>query len=79
VAGRGLYESIEVARLLAVLDHGAWSLPPMVPHAPQDGLQPQAVLVCSPELHVGLRIGLLHGLHYGRELFLAPFEQRDQP
>jgi hypothetical protein len=69
VAGRGLYEGIEVALLIAMLDHGARSLPPAAPHAPQAGLQSEAVLVRSLQLHDRLRIGLLHGLYYGRELF----------
>jgi hypothetical protein len=53
-----------------MLGHGVRSLPPAAPHAPQDGLQLEAGLGRSSQLHDSLRIGLLHGLHYGRELFL---------
>jgi hypothetical protein len=63
-------EGIEVTPLVAVLDDRCRPLPATAPHAPQGGLETEAMLISSPEFDRVPRVRALHRLHYSRELCL---------
>ena len=64
-----MHEGIEIAPLIPMLHQGSWALPPRAPDAKHNGLEPDAVLVGGPQLHLLLRVGPLQGLDYGRKVF----------
>jgi hypothetical protein len=65
-----LHEGIEIAPLVAMLHRRLRALAAWAPDAAEDGFEPDAVLVGGPQLHLLLGVRLLHGVHYGREVFL---------
>jgi hypothetical protein len=69
-AGAWMHEAVELAPLVAMLHHGLGTLAARAPDAAQDGCEANTVLGGRPQRHRILRIGLLHRLHYGREVCL---------
>jgi hypothetical protein len=68
-AARRRHEGIEGAPLVTVLDDRLRPLPAAAPHTPHAGREPEAVLVCRPQLHDVPGGGLLRRLDDRRELF----------
>jgi hypothetical protein len=70
-AARGwMHEGVQIAPLIAMLDHRLRALPPQTPHAAHDRLEPDAVLIGRPQLYPCVWVGLLEGLDNRREVFL---------
>lgn len=62
-------KGVQVAPLVPMLDGGQGMLPAAAPHAAQEGLEAQAVLVSRPEFDGVVGVGVLHPLDYLGKLF----------
>jgi hypothetical protein len=65
-----MHKGMEITPLVAMLHDRLWALSAWAPDAAQDGLEPDAVLVGRPQLHLLPRVGVLQRLDYGRKVFL---------
>ncbi len=70
LSGSRLHKTVEVERVLAMLDGHTWPGPLAGPDPAQDRFEPNAMLIGRPQLDRGLGKCLLHCIHLLREVFL---------